>query len=207
MLIGGNISSYPSLSCLSSWDKFDCTSSFPISVCQTIHLSACPSILPWLCWQFHQAPSFCPSVCLSGCLSCPGCVDSSSVSCRRSVLLRHGHWSDACTLSADGQATILSHTFFSSNFLAPQKFILPDPSLAAALNLSFCDLFPSPSPFIADHLVAGKLTERKTGRGRQIGNIQSPPLKGSAQKVCQPSPKRPKASFPSSSCPPCCACT
>lgn len=89
-----------------------------------------------------------------------------------------------------------------ANFLSPQKFILPDPSLAAALSLSFCDPFPSPSPFIADHLVAGKLTERKTGRGRQIGNIQSPPLKGSAQKVCQPSPKLPKASFPSSPCPP-----
>lgn len=85
---------------------------------------ACPSIPPWLFWQFHQPL-------LSVCLSCLGCVDSSSVSCRRSVLLRHGQWSDACTLSADGQVTILSHTFF------PQKFILPISPLASSLSLSF----------------------------------------------------------------------
>ncbi len=124
MLIGNNMPFHPSLSCLyhlSSQDKIDCTSTS----------YSCLSDHPPLCLSFHpslalltvpSAPSFCPSVCLSSCLSCPGCVDSSSVSCRRSVLLRHGHWSDACTLSADGQATILSHTFFfSSNFLFLSK--------------------------------------------------------------------------------------
>lgn len=46
--------------CLSSQDKSDCTST-SISVCHTIHLSAC-LILSGLFWQFHQPPL---SVCLS----------------------------------------------------------------------------------------------------------------------------------------------
>lgn len=93
-------------------------------------------------------------------------------------------------------------------FLYAQKFILPNPSHLPRHSVSFPVICFHPSPpLMADHLVAGKLTERKSGRGRQIGNIQSPPLKGCAQKVCQPSPEHPRASFPSSLCPPCCACT
>lgn len=176
MLIGNNISFYPSVSCLyrlSSHDKFDCTSTPPISVCQTIHLSACPSILPWLCWQFHQPLisvrlSVCPAVCPAlAVLTAP------RVSCRRSVLLRHGHWSDTCTLSADGQATILSHTF-CSNFLTPQKFIFPVPSLAAALSLSFsviCLHLHPPSPsWPSCCWEAGRKTdwERQTDRKHTI---------------------------------------
>lgn len=140
MLIGNYISFHPSLSCLyrlSSQDEFDCNTTSPVSVCQTIHLAIRLSFHPSLALlTVPSAPAFCPSVCPSSCLSCPGCVDSSSVSCRRSVLLRHGHWSDACTLSADGQATVLSHTLFSQIFFPPQKFILPVSSLAAALRLS-----------------------------------------------------------------------
>lgn len=172
------------------------------------HLSVRPSTYPPVLPSFPGSadssisPPF-SSVRLSGCLSRPGCVDSSSVSCRRSVLLRHGHWSDACTLSADGQATVPSRArhrlprphlkFFP---LCSKVYFAESLSLAAALGLFSCDLFPSPPPppFMADHLVAGKLTERKSGRGRQIGNIQSPPLKSCAQKVCQPSPEQPRAS-------------
>lgn len=166
MLIDNNISFSPSLSCLfclSVWLHLS-LSYFCLSDHPPIFLSFYPS--PALL-TVPSDPSFLPvclSVCLSSCLSCPGCVDSSSVSCRRSVLLRHGHWSDACTLSADGQATILSFShFFSpySNFLSPQKFILPVSSHAAALNLSFSVICLHLHP---DHLVAGELTERETGR-------------------------------------------
>lgn len=122
MLIDNNIifSSLPAV-CLSV--KSDCTSTSSISVCQ--------SIQPVLLSLPGSSDSSINPFFLSVCLSCLGCVDSSSVSCRRSVLLRHGQWSDACTLSADGQVTILSHTFF------PQKFILPISPLASSLSLSF----------------------------------------------------------------------
>lgn len=81
-------------------------------------------------------------------------------------------------------------------FLYAQKFILPNPSHLPRHSVSFPVIcfHLHPPPFMADHLVAGKLTERKSGRGRQIGNIQSPPLKSCAQKVCQPSPEQPRAS-------------
>lgn len=200
MLFGINIPFHQSLSCLyhlSSQDKFDCTSTSYL--CLSDHPPICLSFHPSLALlTVPSAPSFCPSVCLSSCLSCPGCVDSSSVSCRRSVLLRHGHWSDACTLSADGQATILFHTFsFPSKVYFTRSL-----TCHSSQSLFFCHQSPSPSSFIADHLVAGKLTERETGRGRQIGNIQS--LEG----FCSESlPAKPKAPFLSSSCPPCCACT
>lgn len=116
MLIGENIS----VSCLSSWDKFDCTSKSPIP---STYLPVLPSFS-------GSADSSISHFFLSGCRSCPGCVDSSSVSCRRSVLLRHGHWSDACTLSADGQATILSHTSFFLKFSLPSKvYFCPIPQL------------------------------------------------------------------------------
>lgn len=148
------------LSCLSSQENFDGTCTSHTAVCQTVHLSPFLPSFPGSA-DIPSAPSFCQSVCLASCLSCPGCVDSSSVSCRRSVLLRHGHWSDACTLSADGQATF-SFSHFFSNFLLPQKFILLIPSLAAAQ--SPCHLSQSPSSSIADHLVAWQLTERETER-------------------------------------------
>lgn len=93
---------------------------------------------------------------LSVFLSCLGCVDSSLVSCRRSVLLRHGHWSDTYTLSAKGQVTILSHFFPPQFFSSVQKFL--HPPLGALFSPS------SPSSSIVDHLVEGW---QKVWNGRQ----------------------------------------
>lgn len=127
---------------LYAW-KFDYTS---LSFCQIIQLCVCLSFLLHLLWQFHQTPL---SV-FSDCLPLLGCVDSSSVSCHCRVLLRHGHWSNAWTLLADGQVTVLSHTFILQKFLSPSKV--------------FVNWLPR-SPFsTADHLAAGELTERGTGR-------------------------------------------
>lgn len=119
------------------------------------------------------------SIRLSICLPCLGCVDSSLVSCRRSVFLRHGHWSDACTLSADGQVTILSHTFLLSYFISLEKFIWPIPWLAAADGLPFSVICFHLCHLPSDHLVAGELME--TGTERLLKEImQSPAFRKSA---------------------------
>lgn len=172
-----NISINLSAVCVICRPSSNLTAPQPLPFCLSAHPPICLSYHPFLALLTVQSSSSsCPSVCPSSCLSCPGCVDSSSVSCHHSVLLRHGHWSDACTLSADGQATVLSHTtffFFSTIFSLFEKvYFSCFPSLAAAFNLSFSviclQLHP---PLIADHLVAGKLTERETWR--RIENIKS----------------------------------
>lgn len=66
---------------------------------------------------------------LSSCLSRPSWVDSSSVSRHGGALRRHGQWSAACSLSADGQAAILSRAGLRSKFSFHHRslfYLLPD---------------------------------------------------------------------------------
>lgn len=66
---------------------------------------------------------------LSSCLSRPSWVDSSSVSRHGGALCRHGQWSAACALSADGQAAILSRAGLRSKFSFHHRslfYLLPD---------------------------------------------------------------------------------
>lgn len=161
---------------------------------QVSHFSL--SYHPPICLYFHpslalltvpSAPSSCPAV--GPALDVLTAPRSHAVAVFCSVMATGA--TPALSQPMDRQPFFLT-LLFSSNFLSPQKFIFARSlNCCSTQSLFLCDLFPSPSPFIADHVVAGKLTERKTGRGRQIRNIQSPPFKGSAQKVCQPSPKRP----------------
>lgn len=121
MLIGNDIS-YPSLSCLYRPSSLQTNLTAPqpllfLSVRPSTYLPVLPSFPGSADSQLLLSVHL--SVRPSSCLSCPGSVDRSSVSCRRSVLLRHGHWSDSCTLSADGQATIFAH--FSLKFSFPSK--------------------------------------------------------------------------------------
>lgn len=103
-----------------------------------------------------------------------------------------------------------SHTALKS-FSTLRKFLHPPPSLPLPLQnptlLISCDPPPSPSPSMADRLVAGKPTERKGRTGGQIGDGTEPSLEGLAQKACQPRLERPAVSLPSSLCAPCCART
>lgn len=145
-----------------------------LSVCLSVQLS----VLPWLCWQLlgsHAVAVFC-SVMATGA-------------------------TPALSQPMDRQPFFL--TLFAQIFLLLKSLFSPFPHL---LPLSVSLFLSSVSISILlhhlDHLVAGKLAERQTGRGRQIGNIQS--LEGFCSENL---PAKPKASFPSSPCPPCCACT
>lgn len=147
-------------------------------------LSVQLSVLPWLCWQLL---GLMPSQCSAPSWPMKRCLHSLS------------RWTGSYSFS---------HCFSPSTFFLCSKLYFTRSQLATAQSLLFCDPFPVPIPhFFADHLVAGKLTDIKTGKGRQIRNIHSTLSKDSAQKLCQPSPKHPKTSFPSSLYPPWCTCT
>lgn len=98
----------------------------------------------------------------SGCLSCPGCVDSSSVSRHGGALHRHGHWSGAGALSADGQAAIFySHAGLCSKFSFGTKVYFTCSLTCCRSQPPFsCDPFPihqphpnpPTTPSMADHL-------------------------------------------------------
>lgn len=138
MLIANNMPFHPSLSCLyhlSSQDKSDCTSTSYF--CQSdIHLSACPSILPWLCWQFHQPLlsvrlSVCPAVCPA--LAVLTAPRSHAVAVFCSVMATGA--TPALSQPMDRQPFFL--TLFSLKFSFLSKVYFTPSSLAAALDLSF----------------------------------------------------------------------
>lgn len=143
MLIGNNIS-FSCLRGLSSQDKFDTPQPLPfLSVRPATYLSACPSILPCLCWQFHQPllsvhlsvhPTVCPALAV---LTAP--------------------WSHAvavfCSVMATGATPALSQpmdrqpfslTLFFLKFSFPSKVYFTH-FLTCCSTLFFCHLSPSPS--------------------------------------------------------------
>lgn len=129
-------------------------------------LTDCPSIRPPVLPSFPgSADTSISCSSLSSCLSCPGCVDSSSVSRHGGALRRHGQWSGACALSADGQPAILSPAGLRSKFSFTTKvYFTCSLTCCSSQSLFSCDPFPIPtSPSIADHL-AGEPTEKPTDR-------------------------------------------
>lgn len=129
-------------------------------------LTDCPSNRPPVLPSFPgSADTSISCSSLSSCLSCPGCVDSSSVSRHGGALRRHGQWSGACALSADGQPAILSHAGLRSKFSFTTKvYFTCSLTCCSSQSLFSCDPFPIPtSPSIGDHL-AGEPTEKPTDR-------------------------------------------
>lgn len=173
------------------------------SVCQPIHLSACPTILSWLRWQFNHPLlpvrlSVCPAVCPAlAVLTAP----------------RSHAVAVFCSVMAIGATPALSQPmdrqpFFLTLFFPPTIFFLSEkvyfsrfPSLAAAFNLSFSviclQLHP---PLIARPSCcweADRKRDLETHRKHKI------PLRALLRKPANQT----QTPFPTSPCPLCCVCT
>lgn len=121
---------------------------------------ACPSIPPWLFWQFHQPLlSVCLSVLPWLCWQLLGLMPS-QCSAPSWPMERRLHSLSRWTGN---------HSF--SHFFSSKVYFTHFPTCFVTQSLFFCHFSPSPSSSIADHRVAGKLTESRTGR-RTDRNIE-----------------------------------
>lgn len=146
--------------CLSSQDKFDCTSTTPISVRQTIS-PICLSFHPSLALlTVPSAPSFCLSVCPAVCpaLAVLTAPRSHAVAVFCSVMATGA--TPALSQPMDRQPFFLTRFFLKFSSLS-KVYFTHSLTCCSSQSLFFCHLSQSPSSSIADHLVAGEQRERE----------------------------------------------